>query len=337
MRVLVTGGAGVVGKSLTARLVAHGWDVRVIGIEPGIEIVGADYATCDILNFADLRDQMRGCQAVVHLAAIPQPGLAPGHAIFRVNAAGTYNVFEAAAVEGVRRVVQASSINAFGCAWNIVDAAPRYFPIDEAHPRETTDPYSFSKQVVEDIGDYYWRREGISSVALRFPAVWTAERLNSDSYCDWRTRMCGLLDELAAQPEDERHARLADVRQRALDFRGQRLLEYPTGPSIWGNLPDDPLWTAYTFDRFNFWAFVDERDSAQAMEKALLAEFEGSHPLFVNADQNTIGYDSQALVRLFYPDVTTWTRPVNGAESLVSIDRARQLIGFEPEYSHPLP
>ena len=46
------------------------------------------------------------------------------------------------------------------------------FPIDEDHPTYTTDPYSFSKQVIEDIGAYFWRREGISSVFLRFPAVY---------------------------------------------------------------------------------------------------------------------------------------------------------------------
>ncbi|MEE2872292.1 MAG: hypothetical protein VX893_05185 [Candidatus Latescibacterota bacterium] len=40
-----------------------------------------------------------------------------------------------------------------------------------------------------------------------------------------------------------------------------------------------------------------------------------------------------ALLQLFYPDVSERTRPIVGNESLVSIERARTLIGFEPEYS----
>ena len=39
------------------------------------------------------------------------------------------------------------------------------------------------------------------------------------------------------------------------------------------------------------------------------------------------------LARLFFPEVTEWKRPVRGSESLVSIDRARQVLGFEPAHS----
>ena len=44
-----------------------------------------------------------------------------------------------------------------------------YFPIDEAHPDFTTDAYSFSKRILEETAAYFWRREAISGVQLRFP------------------------------------------------------------------------------------------------------------------------------------------------------------------------
>src|SRR5664279_1920785 len=166
MRVLITGGAGLIGKATAERLIENGWDVRITDIAAGVEIPGAEYVQCNILNYDDLLKQMRGCDRVIHLAALRSPNLAPGHEVFQVNAAGTFNVFEAAAAVGIRRVVQASSINALGSYYGLGEMTPRYFPIDEDHPTYTTDPYSFSKQAIEEIGAYYWRRDGISSVAL---------------------------------------------------------------------------------------------------------------------------------------------------------------------------
>jgi UDP-glucose 4-epimerase len=152
-RVLITGGAGRVGRAVTARFVEHGWDVRVIGIIPDVKIEGAEYVLCDIEDYPKLREQVHGCQAIVHLAAIPSPTSMPAPDMYRINTAGTFNVFEAADAEGVGRIVQASSINAIGCAWSVSDIDIKYFPIDEEHPSSTTDPYSFSKKVVEDIGE----------------------------------------------------------------------------------------------------------------------------------------------------------------------------------------
>ena len=337
MHVLITGGTGRVGRAVTERFVRHGWDVRVIGIEPEFEFARADYAVCDIMNYDALREQMQGCQAVVHLAAIASPTSALGHELFQINVAGAFNVFEAAAAEGIRRIVQASSINAFGCFWGNTDISPQYFPIDEEHPTFTTDPYSFSKGIVEEIGDYYWRREGISSVAIRLPGVWSKEGVKSKDFQQKLRETHKLLDEFAGQPEAERLARLAEVRKIALDYRRQRLLEFPAAQAGWitTGFSDDPLWLVYNFARFKFWAFVDERDSAQAMEKGVTADFEGSHALFVGAPHNSIGYNSETLVRLFFAEVSRRKKILSGSETLISIDKARALIGFEPEHSIP--
>ena len=335
MRVLITGGAGHIGKATTERLLQRGWDVRVIGIDTGTQIEGAEYIQCNILNYDDVLKHTRGCDAVIHLAAIRSPIMAAGHEVFQVNAAGTFNVFEAAAAVGIRRVVQASSINALGCFYGLGDIQAEYFPIDEAHPTNTTDPYSFSKQVVEDIGDYYWRRDGISSVALRFPGVYLRGFALTEAYQQRRESAHRLLDELVSQPEDVQKARIAEVRQRALEYRKTRPFEFnPEVPETrWPNLPDDPLFRTFTVDRFNLWAFIDERDAAQSLEKGLTADYEGAHALFINDHLNSIGYDSRTLVRLFFPEISEAQNHLTGTESLVSIEKARKLIGFEPEYS----
>ena len=83
----------------------------------------------------------------------------------------------------------------------------------------------------------------------------------------------------------------------------------------------------------NFWTMIHAEDSAQTFEKGLTANYEGAHPLFVTQAQNVASVDSEGLLQLFYPDVSERPRPIVDNESLVSIERARTLIGFEPEYS----
>jgi hypothetical protein len=307
----------------------------VIGRRPGFEIAGADYRVCDVADYAPLREMVRGCDTIVHLAAIPNPRAAPGPEVFRANVAGAYNVFEAAADEGIRRMVQASSINAFGCFWGNRDIAPDYLPIDEDHPTFTTDPYSFSKTVVEEIGAYYYRRAGLSSIALRLPGVWPRARLTSPELTERRRTMRAAIDEFAAQPESARAARLAELRRTTVEFRARGSMEYPPieGGLRAPGLSDDPLWPAYAFDRFNFWTYVDERDSAQSIEKALVAEYEGSHALFINDRYNYLDYPARDLARLFFPEVTNFTTALEDAEALVSIAKACAMIGFDPEHS----
>jgi nucleoside-diphosphate-sugar epimerase len=327
MKVLVTGGTGNVGRAAVARLVRHGHQVRVIGRRPGIEIAGAEYRSCDITDFDALREQVKGMEAVVHLAAIPHPSLAPGQEIFRINCGGTFNVYRAAADEGIGRIVTASSINALGYNFGIKDFDLCYFPIDEEHPTFTTDPYSFSKQVLEEIAAYFWRREGISSVCLRLPAVYELDDAGT-GLKDFVMRSREAYEELLALPEATQRARARHVVATFEVMRAQRAWEKPL--QHWGmDLPDAGL----MFGRSNFWTSLNADDSAQAIEKGLLAEYCGSHPLYITDNHNFAGIDTAVLANIFFPEVTTWKRHVKGTESLVSIDRARTLIGFEPEHS----
>ena len=81
--------------------------------------------------------------------------------------------------------------------------------------------------------------------------------------------------------------------------------------------------------RSNFWTILDVRDAAQAAEKGLLAGYEGSHTAYITDDQNFLGLPSRQLAEVWFPEVTTWKRPVSGTETLVNIDRVRELIGFD--------
>jgi hypothetical protein len=86
-------------------------------------------------------------------------------------------------------------------------------------------------------------------------------------------------------------------------------------------------------NRVNFFTMLDERDSAQAIEKGLSVEFEGSHALFINDSHNWSGVESKLLAEIFYPDVKTFKKALVGSETVISIDQARKIIGFEPQYS----
>ncbi len=334
MQILLTGGSGSVGKAILERLARRGFGVRVIGRRPGLAFEGAEYRVCDVNDFPALREAVRGCDAIVHLAAIANPGYGPSEEIFRVNCSGSFNVFHAAAQEGIRRIVQASSINASGQFFGLKPAPLHYLPLDEEHPTFPTDPYSFSKNVIERTGEYFWHREGISSLALRLP--WVAPAEIHDQLAGWREGIQNFCADLSARPLLERRAWFQQAWEEYNLFRAGRPYEPPKAQQTWEE-EDYPASTnlnrmAMT-QRVNFFTMLDERDSAQAVEKGLAADFDGAHTLFINDSLNWTSVESAILADLFYPDVPSHKKPFTGKETLVSIDKARKLIGFEPEYT----
>jgi hypothetical protein len=141
---------------------------------------------------------------------------------------------------------------------------------------------------------------------------------------------------LNALPEDERRARIQRAIARFDATRADRAGYHPDFDLLtrWRPLSEDPdlalLLSGFGYS--NFWASLDARDAAQALEKGLTAEYKGSHPLYINDSENAAGLDSERLARLFFPQTTRRTHPLQGRETLVSIDRARALLGFEPEH-----
>jgi nucleoside-diphosphate-sugar epimerase len=132
----------------------------------------------DLLSPADCARALAGADALVHLAAIPEPS--PD--TFHVNVMTTYHLLEAAREHGVRRIVLASSNCAYGHGYRVSDDAfaARHLPITETHPCEPEDGYSLSKLVSEEILAAYRRAYGLETAALRLNWVWGPREL------EWR-------------------------------------------------------------------------------------------------------------------------------------------------------
>jgi len=332
MRVLITGGTGRVGTPITEKFVANGWEVRVIGAEPTCDIEGITYTQMDIRDYPAILEQVDGMDAVVHLAAYPSTLNAPASDVFQLNVAGTHTVFEAASKVGIKRIAQASSINALGSYWGYDDRTFDYFPLDENHNLHTTDTYSFSKQMVEEVAEYFWRRDGITSASFRLPAVWSPESLEDRKLEKRLNEKREKLAEFVTLPEAEKEKQIAIVRKSVLDYRARRLYDYDArqqGLHEGEGDFDNWLWSSYFFDRYNYWVWIHTDDSTQAFEKALTADYEGAHPLFANSDRNYLNVDSEMLLSIFFPTVTERSQPIHGSDTLVSYDRARDLIGYE--------
>lgn len=327
MKLLVTGGSGRVGAATVARLVAGGHAVTVVGRRTGLEAPGASYRACDVTDEGAIREAARGFEAIVHLAALPGPGSGTAAEVFRVNATGTFNVYTAAESAGIGRVVTASSINALGYNFGRRPFPIERLPIDESHPRFTTDAYSFSKQTTEEIAAYFHRRAGISGVCLRFPWVAPAHETGEERV-KARWQACrAMFDRLAGMDESGRRAWVADLAVRWEELRTTNVLESPDGHQRTELMLRDPLFAG----RSDFWTLLDERDAAQAVERSLLARLEGSHAVYVNDDHNWTGLESRALAARYHPDAVC--ADVSGTASLVSIEAVRRLIGFAPEFS----
>ena len=113
-------------------------------------------------------------------------------------------------------------------------------------------------------------------------------------------------------------------RERA---RRERVMEErsPRRPYVF----PDPL----EMGRTDFWAIIDERDSAAVMELGLTADYEGCEVVFANDEHNITGLPSATLAALFFPEAALRLDRIPGTHSLVSIAKARRLLGFEPEHS----
>lgn len=184
MKVVVTGGAGRIGQAVVRGLLEHGKEVLVLDVKVPEERL-TDFVCADITNFAQVVNNLKGADSVVHLAAIPGPWRNAPHEVIRVNVMGTYNVLEACRQLGIYKVVIASSINAIGLSYNKERPRLDYLPVDESHPARPEDCYSLSKWLGEQIADATVRLEPtMTVVSLRFHGV-----VSPEWYPRWRQHM----------------------------------------------------------------------------------------------------------------------------------------------------
>ena len=169
MRILVTGGAGFIGSHLVTRLLATGRDVRVLdNLSTGRRSNLADVASdveliaADVRDLARIRDAMRGCSAVVHLAALPSVprSIDDPASTHHANATGTLNVLVAARDAQVSRVVFASSSSIYGAAPDL--------PKRESLMPLPISPYAVSKLAAENYCRSFFEVYGLETVALRY-------------------------------------------------------------------------------------------------------------------------------------------------------------------------
>ena len=99
--------------------------------------------------------------------------------------------------------------------------------------------------------------------------------------------------------------------------------DYAAFPSYWDDM---------RLRKWNLWGYVDVRDVAQAVRRGLEAPIDGAEVCIIAAADTVMPQPSSALMAEVFPQVTL-TRPIEGRETLLSVDRARRLLGYDPEHS----
>ena len=171
MKIVVTGAHGKVGRAATQALLDAGHEVLATDLtRPSFERKpegSADYRMADLTDAGDAFAVVRGADAVVHTAAIPEPTGNPPHVVFQTNIMATFNVLEAAIRFGVSRFVNISSETVPGFFFPERPFLPSYAPVDELHPAHPQDPYALTKLFGEKLMDAAVERSDIRAISLR--------------------------------------------------------------------------------------------------------------------------------------------------------------------------
>ncbi|GAB3570404.1 NAD(P)-dependent oxidoreductase [Arthrobacter alkaliphilus] len=276
MKIAVTGGSGKLGRHVVRTLTEEGhW---VLNLDragergPGLVVLDLrDYGqVVDALLGVDRRHT--GFDAVVHLGAIPAPGLMPDAATFENNMLSTYNVFQAARRAGIKKIVYASSETVLGTPF---DVDPPYIPVDEEYAAKPQTTYSLVKHLEEQMAIELTRWDPeLSIVGLRFSNV--------------------------MDPED-----------------------YEAFPSF----DSDAM-----LRKWNLWGYIDGRDGAQAVLRALENGKPGFEAFIIANADTVMSRSSASLAAEVYPKVKV-VKDLGEHETMLSIDKARRLLGFEPKHT----
>jgi uronate dehydrogenase len=162
-RVVLTGAAGVLGRLLLPVLHGGGYQVRysdrmALPGAPSPGQWGGGGPGCDLADAPKVLKLLEGADAVVHLGGVSVES--PFEPLLAANFQGTHNLYEAARLQRVRRVVFASSNHVVGC----------YPQGQRVDLNDTTRPdgnYGLSKLFGEGLASLYWHRYGLESVSLR--------------------------------------------------------------------------------------------------------------------------------------------------------------------------
>src|SRR5664280_888414 len=181
MKIAVTGGSGKLGRTVVAVLRQAGHDVVNLDVA-GTR--GPGFVRIDLTNYGETIDALFGendpsagpdqatrpaFDALVHLAAIPAPGILSDVATFHNNLLSTFNVLQASRRAGIRNIVYASSETVLGLPF---DVPPPYIPVDEEYPARPESMYSLVKHLEEQMAIELVRWDPtLKIIALRFSNV----------------------------------------------------------------------------------------------------------------------------------------------------------------------
>jgi nucleoside-diphosphate-sugar epimerase len=277
-KVIVTGGSGKLGRAVLKDLVANGYQVLNLDQAMPREAV-CPTVRVDLRDFGEVVAALSGVDehkgpfdAVVHLAAIPAPGLFANARTFANNVPATYNIFEAARVVGIKNVVFASSETVLGLPF---DNPPPYVPLDEEYYPRPESAYSLGKLVDETVAAQFARWDPELKIAgLRFSNVMDVEDYKAFPSFD------------------------ADPRRR----------------------------------KWNLWGYIDARDGAQAVRKAIEAEFKGFEAFIIANADTVMSRANASLMAEVFPGVEQ--RPnMSSAGTLLGIDKAKRMLDYNPQHS----
>jgi nucleoside-diphosphate-sugar epimerase len=270
-RIVVTGGSGKAGRAVVRDLVEHGYTVLNVDLHPPKEHL-APFLKADVTNLGEAYEALRDADAVVHLAAIPAPGLQSDETTFRINMESTYNIFAAATHLKLQRVIWASSETTLGLPFD--REQPAYAPIDEDHPLYPESSYALSKVLSEEMARQMNRWTGIPFIGLRFSNI--------------------------MEPHD-----------------------YERFPTFWNDA---------RLRKWNLWGYVDARDVAQSCRVSLTADFQGADHFIIAAGDTVMNRPNRELMAEVFPGVAL-REGVGDHETLLSVDKARKVLGYEPQFS----
>lgn len=277
--VVVTGSSGKLGRAVVEHLVAHGHEVVTTDRTPPPPGQPGSFTKADLTDLGQVIELLTGVDerydhvdAVVHLAAIPAPGLFTSGATFANNVPSTFNVFQAAKIAGIRKVVWASSETVLGLPFEV---PPPYVPVDEEYRVRPNSTYSVGKAVEEELAAHFarWDPE-LSIIALRFSNVMAPEDYTA--------------------------------------FEG------------WQEDPEARRW--------NLWGYIDARDGAQAVRRGLELDRPGCEVCVVANADTVMSRSSASLMAEVFPGVEV-RRELTEHETLLCIDKAHRLLGYQPEHS----
>lgn len=160
--VVVTGGSGKAGRAIIKELIAHSYTVMNVDVCAPAETL-CHFFKADLNDMGQAIDALRQAAgtvdrrrtplgrptAVIHMAGIPAPGLSADAVTFKNNLMTTYNVFSAATLLGLERVVWASSETAYGLP--LTRTPPAFAPITEDHPLTPETGYALAKVLCEQM------------------------------------------------------------------------------------------------------------------------------------------------------------------------------------------